>query len=88
MQGAGSARYNLGNGCGFTVREVIRAAERVTGRKIVVVEGARRDGDPSRLVADAECARRELGWKPEYSNLDAIISDAWRWELHHFGRAD
>jgi len=76
---AGTAAFNLGNGAAFTVREVIAAAERVTGRKIPVRVGPRRPGDPPALVANAASARRKLGWKPRYRDLGAIISTAWRW---------
>jgi UDP-glucose 4-epimerase len=75
-----SRRYNLGNGSGFSVQQVIEAAERVTGRKVKVVEGERREGDPARLVADAYLAREELGWQPLYSDLETIILHAWQWE--------
>ncbi len=75
-----SRRYNLGNGSGFSVQEVIAAAERVTGRRVRVVEGERREGDPARLVADATLAREELGWQPTYFDLETIISHAWQWE--------
>ena len=79
-RGAGSARYNLGNGNGFSVREVIAAARRVTGRRIPVVMADRRPGDPARLVANAALARRELNWQPRYPELAAIIAHAWQWE--------
>lgn len=75
-----SAAFNLGNGEGFSVGEVIAAVERVTGRKIRVVECGRRKGDPARLVADATLARNVLGWKPQYADLDLIIEHAWAWE--------
>jgi UDP-glucose 4-epimerase len=75
-----SRQYNLGNGAGFSVNEVIQAAERVTGAKVKVVEGERREGDPAVLVADATRARQELGWNPVYFDLDNIISHAWQWE--------
>lgn len=80
MRGQGSQTYNLGNGNGFSVQEVIDTAERVTGRKIAVVSGPRRDGDPARLVADASLARKQLGWQPCYSELVTIIQHAWAWE--------
>ena len=80
LQGGGSAAYNLGNGSGFSVREVIAAAEHVTGIKIPVVVAPRRAGDPARLVADASLAQRELGWRPQYSELEQIIRHAWQWE--------
>ncbi len=80
MQGKASNAYNLGNGSGFSVAEVIAAAERVTGRKIPVIDEPRRAGDPPRLVADARRARDELGWRPQYDSLDTIITHAWAWE--------
>ncbi|MFO1352432.1 MAG: UDP-glucose 4-epimerase GalE [Gammaproteobacteria bacterium] len=79
-QGAGSAAYNLGNGNGFSVREVIETARQVSGRDIPVRTGERRAGDPARLVADARQARIELGWTPRYAPLSAIVEHAWRWE--------
>ena len=75
-----SCRYNLGNGSGFSVQQVIDAAQRVTGRKVKVVEGQRRQGDPARLIADATLAHQELGWQPVYSDLETIILHAWTWE--------
>ena len=80
FNGAGSQQYNLGNGNGFSVQEVIDTAEKVTGRKIPVVNGSRRDGDPARLVADARLAREKLGWQPQYADLATIIEHAWQWE--------
>ncbi len=80
-QGGGSGRYNLGNGNGFSVREVIDTARRVTGRDIPLRFESRRAGDPARLVADSGRARRELGWQPARGDLETIIADAWRWEL-------
>lgn len=78
--GASSTAYNLGNGNGFSVREVINTSVAVTGRDIKVVEAERRAGDPARLVADSMRAKAELGWQPQYKSLDAIIEHAWRWE--------
>ncbi len=75
-----SAVFNLGNGEGFSVQQVIDTARTVTGRKIPVVYGERRAGDPPRLVADSGKARNLLGWKPKYSDLATIINHAWRWE--------
>ncbi len=75
-----SARYNLGNGNGFSVQEVIDSASRVTGREIKVLYDVRRDGDPAVLVADSHQARRALGWKPRYAKLDTIVEHAWKWE--------
>lgn len=71
---------NLGNGNGFSVRQVIDAARRVTGRDVPVEEGPRRAGDPAVLVADASRAREMLGWQPAYPALEDIIAHAWRWE--------
>nr|BAC55147.1 UDP-glucose 4-epimerase EpsS [Methylobacillus sp. 12S] len=81
-----SRRYNLGNGAGFSVQEVIAAAQKVTGKPIKVAEGERREGDPARLVADASLARSELGWKPVYADLDTIIQHAWQWESKTVGK--
>lgn len=80
--GAGSQRYNLGNGFGFSVQEVIDSALRITGRSIQVIDAARRAGDPARLVADARLACQQLGWKPQYPELDAMLRHAWHWEQH------
>ena len=80
MQGQASSVYNLGNGNGFSVAEVIAAARRVTGCTIPVTDQARRAGDPPRLVADARRARAALNWRPQYDTLDTIIAHAWAWE--------
>jgi UDP-glucose 4-epimerase len=71
--------YNLGNGAGYSVREVIRTCEAVCGKPIPTVAKPRRPGDPPRLVASAEKAGRELGWKPRFAKLEEIVSSAWRW---------
>ena len=75
--------YNLGNGAGFSVREVIEAARRVTGCPIEAVEAPRRSGDPAVLVASSEKIRDELRWKPERPEPEAMISDAWEWMQTH-----
>lgn len=75
----GAYSFNLGNGNGFTIREVLAAAERVTGRKVPFEIAARRPGDPAVLVADSARARSELGWSPQFPTLDAMIETAWRW---------
>ncbi len=80
LNGTTSTAYNLGNGQGFSVQEVIDTARAVTGRDIRMIDGARREGDPARLVADATRARAELGWQPNRYELKTIIEDAWRWE--------
>ncbi|HEX5848102.1 MAG TPA: UDP-glucose 4-epimerase GalE [Rubrobacter sp.] len=75
--------YNLGNGSGFSVREVVEAARRVTGRDIDAVEAPRREGDPPALVAASDRIRSDLGWEPEKPGLDDMISDAWAWMQDH-----
>jgi UDP-glucose 4-epimerase len=71
--------YNLGTGGGSSVREVIDTARKITGRAIDVAERARRPGDPPRLIAASEKIKRELGWKPQFQSLEAIIESAWKW---------
>jgi UDP-arabinose 4-epimerase len=85
LAGGASVNLNLGNGAGYSVREVVAAAERVTGRPIPVEYVARRPGDPPELVASHEEARRLLGWRPEASSLEPIIRTAWNW-LQRRGR--
>jgi UDP-glucose 4-epimerase len=75
----GSCRYNLGNGSGFTVREVIETARRVTGHPIPTVFGPRRPGDPAELIAASDSIRRDLGWQPNYADLETIMRSAWEW---------
>jgi UDP-glucose 4-epimerase len=78
--------YNLGSGRGFTVREVIESVRRITGKPIAVEELPRRDGDPAVLVASSEKITAELGWKPDYPNLDDIIASAWAWHQQRFSK--
>jgi UDP-glucose 4-epimerase len=75
--------YNLGIGKGFSIREVIEAARRVTGHPIPVLERDRRPGDPAVLIASSERIRRELGWQPAFTSLDDIIASAWEWNHKH-----
>lgn len=75
--------YNLGNGDGYSVRQVIESCERVSGKPIPAVEKPRRPGDPPKLVAAADRAMRELGWQPKFPKLDDIVATAWRWHLRH-----
>jgi UDP-glucose 4-epimerase len=75
--------YNVGHGKGFSVREVVRGVEEVTGRKIRVQAAPRRPGDPAVLVASPEKIARDLGWKPRYSDLREIIRSAWDWKSRH-----
>lgn len=77
--GSDSNTYNLGNGKGFSVREVIETASVITGKDIPYKIGPRRPGDPSRLIGDATKAVRELGWNPRYNELPVIIQTAWNW---------
>jgi len=79
LDGKGSQCFNLGNGKGFSVREVIEAAKKVTGIDFKVVEVERRAGDPPELVADSKLARQVLGWEPKYADLETIVSSAWKW---------
>jgi UDP-glucose 4-epimerase len=79
----GSRTYNLGNGLGYTVREVIETARKVTGHPIPAVDGPRRPGDPPELVAGSDRIRRELGWQPRYPNLYDIVQSAWNWHRAH-----
>jgi UDP-glucose 4-epimerase len=79
--------YNLGNGHGFSVREVVESARRVTGRPIPAVDEPRRPGDPAVLVASSKKIIEELDWKPQYSALDDIVRTAWIWHQERFGKA-
>jgi UDP-glucose 4-epimerase len=75
--------YNLGNGQGFSVREVVEVARRVTGHPVPVIESPRRAGDPAVLIASSEKIRRELGWQPRFPDLKAIVESAWQWHRVH-----
>jgi UDP-glucose 4-epimerase len=81
--GCQTTEYNLGNGNGYTVMEVVRTAENVTGREIKTVNADRRPGDPAVLVASSEKIVKELGWKPKYPDLETIIETAWKWHSTH-----
>ncbi|WP_236024820.1 UDP-glucose 4-epimerase GalE [Arenibaculum pallidiluteum] len=78
-----SCRYNLGNGRGYSVREVVETAERVTGLRIPVRMGARRPGDPPVLVASSERIKAELGWQPRFPDLESMVRTAWEWRRRH-----
>ena len=82
-EGGGSRVYNLGNGQGYTVRQVIETARRVTGREIHAVDAPRRPGDPAVLVASSDRIRDELGWTPRFPDLEDIIATAWEWHKNH-----
>lgn len=79
LNGGATSVFNLGNGNGFSVREVIEAARKVTGQPIAVVEADRRPGDPAVLVGSAQKAREILGWQPKYFELETILDHAWQW---------
>lgn len=83
MKGNESNIFNLGNGVGFTVKEVIDTARKVTGHEIPARIAERRAGDPARLIASSDKARQVLLWKPEHANLEEIISTAWNWHKNH-----
>ncbi len=78
---AASGFYNLGTGGGSSVREVIAACRKITGRKIETIERPRRPGDPPRLIASSEKINKELSWQPQFQSLDAIVESAWKWHL-------
>ncbi len=80
--------FNLGNGNGFSVKEVIKAVEKVTGRPVNAAIGPRRDGDPSALVASSDKARRLLLWEPAYPGIEDIVRDAWQWYQKRFPSSD
>lgn len=80
---SGQLIYNLGNGVGFTVRQIVEAARRVTGHPIPLVESPRRPGDPAVLVASSEKIQRELGWHPRFPDPETIIASAWEWYRSH-----
>lgn len=83
MEGNDSNIFNLGNGIGFTVNEVIEAAKEVVGKDIKVVMADRRAGDPAKLIASSDKAKAVLGWKPEHADLKHIIETAWNWHSNH-----
>lgn len=82
-EGNKSDVFNLGNGVGFTVKEVIETARKVTGHPIPAVVAPRRGGDPAKLIASSEKAKTVLGWKPEHADLEEIIETAWKWHKNH-----
>ena len=89
LQPGKSGFFNLGNGDGYSVKQVIEMCEKITGKKIPAIEKPRRAGDPPRLVAAANKAFTELGWKPQYPKIEDIVKTAWAWhEKHPTGYAD
>lgn len=83
LDGGDSDIFNLGNGVGFSVRDVIETARKVTGHPIPAVESLRRAGDPAMLIASSQKAKDILGWKPKHDSLEEIIESAWRWHKNH-----
>ena len=81
--GGESTAYNLGNGTGFSVKEVVEVARKVTGHEIPAEVAPRRAGDPATLIASSERAIKELGWEPKFNDLETIISTAWKWHSSH-----
>lgn len=81
-----SARYNLGNGKGFSVQQVIDAAKQVSGKEFTVTYTDRRAGDPAVLVADSKLAKKELSWEPKFEQLETIIETAWNWEVNFLNK--
>ncbi|MBI5085777.1 MAG: UDP-glucose 4-epimerase GalE [Acidobacteria bacterium] len=86
LAGGASGVYNAGTGRGYSVLEVLRAAEQVTGRKVPFAVGPRREGDPAELVADSSKLRKTLGWAPRYDSLPAMVESAWRFESIRQGK--
>jgi len=85
LQGGNSTVFNLGNGNGFSVKEVIAAAKEVTGNNIPITECDRRPGDPPILIGSSEKARKILGWQPVYPHINEIVSHAWKWHQKRHG---
>jgi UDP-glucose-4-epimerase GalE len=83
MDGGASDAFNLGNGLGASVTALIQSVERVTGRTVAHTMGPRREGDPAALVASSDKAKRVLGWRPQFAELDTIVSTAWAWHQTH-----
>lgn len=79
----GSRRYNLGNGKGYSIQEVIQTVQDVTGKHIPTIHGLRRSGDPAILIASSDAIQQELGWRPQYPELSAIVETAWHWHKQH-----
>lgn len=85
LKGGDSAIFNLGNGNGFSVNQVIEAARRITGRPIKAVNCPRRPGDPPALIGSSDRARAILGWNPQYADLETILTHAWQWHQRRHG---
>ncbi|MDO4575721.1 MAG: UDP-glucose 4-epimerase GalE [Planctomycetia bacterium] len=83
LDGGASRKYNLGNGCGYSVKEVIETAREVTGHPIPAIVDAPRAGDPATLIAGSDKIREDLGWNPQFGSLKSIIQSAWNWHVKH-----
>jgi len=83
LSGGEANFYNLGIGRGYSVKEILYAAENVTGKEIPVIFGSRREGDPARLFADSGKVQRELGWKPQHRDIEEVVASAWHWHTKH-----
>ena len=81
--GGGARVYNLGTENGFSVREIIEAVKKVTGKEFTVKEEGRRSGDPAKLIASSAKIKKELHWEPKYSDIEQIVATAWRWHEGH-----
>ncbi|MFA5555344.1 MAG: UDP-glucose 4-epimerase GalE, partial [Phycisphaerae bacterium] len=75
--------YNLGNGKGYSVKEVINTVKQVSGKNFTIIEGPRRAGDPAILTADSVKAKNELGWEPQFGELETIVETAWKWHSNN-----
>lgn len=82
-QGGESRKFNLGNGQGFSVRQIVDTVESISGKTIPVEEGPRRSGDPAVLVASSERIKHDLGWEPKFPQIEQIVRDAWTWRAKH-----
>jgi len=87
LAGAGSARYNLGNGNGYSIVDVIKTAEQLCGHGIAQRQAPRRAGDPAILIADSTLAKKQLHWTPRFGDIATIVKHAWQWEQNHFSAA-
>jgi UDP-glucose 4-epimerase len=82
-RGGESRHYNLGNGRGFSVREVLETVEKVGGKPVPAEDAPRRPGDPAKLIASSDAIQKDWGWKPQHPDLEAIVRDAWNWHERH-----
>ena len=88
LQESKSEIFNLGNGNGFSVKQIVETARNITGKKITAIECDRRPGDPPILVGSGEKAKKILGWKPQYADISSILSHAWQWHKQRHGSSE